>query len=122
MDLMEIATALVDGCRAGQETENLDRLYDTNAVSVEAADFGNGREAHGLDAIKAKHAYWNGMFEVLEGATSDPYPNGADQFAVRFQAKTKHRESGEVSEMDEIAVYHVANGKIVREEFFYPTG
>jgi len=28
-------------------------------------------------------------------------------------------ESGKVFDMKEVAIYHVANGKIAREEFFY---
>jgi ketosteroid isomerase-like protein len=58
-------------------------------------------------------------FEVLGSEVSDPYPHGDDRFAVRFRVKAKSKETGEVSEMDEIAVYHVADGRIVREEFFY---
>jgi hypothetical protein len=55
MTLQDIATALVDGCRTGTETANLDRLYASDAVSVEPVDHGNGRDAHGLGAIHAQH-------------------------------------------------------------------
>ncbi|KIT16633.1 nuclear transport factor 2 family protein [Jannaschia aquimarina] len=122
MTLNEIAAELVAGCREEREGENLDKLYAPDAVSVEAADFGQGREAQGIEAIKAKHAGWNAMFEVLDHSASDPMPHGDDRFAVIFEAKTKNRETGEVDEMKEVAVYHVYDGRIVREEFFYPTG
>ena len=103
--------------------ENLDKLYAPDAASVEAADpMGMGREVHGLDAIKGKHVWWDNTFEVTGGEISDPYPHGDDKFAVRFQVDTRHKETGEESSMDEIAIYHVADGKIVREEFFYPVG
>ena len=123
MTLNDIAAELVAGCREGRAAENLDKLYAADAVSVEAADpMGMGREAQGIDAIKGKHEWWENAFEVLESNVSDPYPHGDDQFAVRFSLKAKSKENGEVSDMDEIAVYHVADGKIVREEFFYPMG
>ncbi|MEM1064225.1 MAG: nuclear transport factor 2 family protein [Pseudomonadota bacterium] len=123
MNLKEIADELVAGCREGREAENLSKLYAADAVSVEAADpMGMGREAHGIDAIKGKHDWWESAFEVLEGNVSDPYPHGDDRFAVRFSMKAKSKETGDVSEMDELAVYHVAGGKIVREEFFYAMG
>lgn len=123
MTLNEIANELVAGCREGREAENLNKLYAADAVSVEGADpMGMGREAAGIAAIQGKHDWWNGAFDVLEASVSDPYPHGDDRFAVRFTVKAKSKENGEVSDMDEIGVYHVADGKIVREEFFYPMG
>ncbi|MDJ1007193.1 MAG: nuclear transport factor 2 family protein [Paracoccaceae bacterium] len=120
MELKDIANELVAGCREGREAENLGRLYADDAVSVEAADpMGMGRETKGIEGIRGKHDWWNNSFEVLEANVSDPYPHGDDRFAVRFTMKAKSKENGEVSDMDEIGIYHVADGKIVREEFFY---
>lgn len=121
MTLQEIANELVAGCREGREKENLEKLYATDAVSVEAADMGNGREAHGRDAIRAKHEYWENSMEMTGGTTSDPFPHGDDRFAVIFEAQGKDKSSGESFDMKEVAVYHVKDGKIVREEFFYAT-
>ena len=121
MDMREVAAELVAGCREGREDANLGKLYAPDAVSVEAVDWGDGREVHGVDSIRAKHAQWNEMFEVLDHSASDPMPHGDDRFAVIFGAKTKNRDSGEVEEMKEVGLYHVADGKIVREEFFYGT-
>ncbi|MEO1238155.1 MAG: nuclear transport factor 2 family protein [Pseudomonadota bacterium] len=122
MTLMEIANELVAGCREGRERENLDKLYAPDAVSVEAADMsGQGRETHGLDGIKGKHEWWDANNEMTGGSVSDPFPHGDDRFAVIFEAQGKDKSSGEAFEMKEVAVYHVAGGKIVREEFFYPT-
>ena len=58
----------------------------------------------------------------MEGDVSDPMPHGDDRFAVIFEVKTRNRESGEIQQMKEVGVYHVADDRIVREEFFYPTG
>lgn len=119
MTLKEIADELVSGCREGRELANLDRLYAPDAVSVEAADMGQGREVQGLPAIRAKHDWWAGAVEMLGGEVYGPYLHGDDRFAVRFTMKTRDRASGAVTEGEEVAVYHVAGGKIVREEFFY---
>ncbi|MEX0368993.1 MAG: SnoaL-like domain-containing protein [Tateyamaria sp.] len=121
MSLIDVANELVAGCREGRENENLDKLYAADAISVEAMDMGQGRETNGLDGIKGKHAWWDSTFEVLEANVSDPMPHGNDKFAVTFAVKAKNKETGEVSDMNEIAVYHVADDKIVREEFFYGT-
>ena len=119
MALQDIADKLVAACRAGNPEDHLDTLYAKDAVSVESLDNGMGREAKGLDAIRGKHAWWAENFEVLDAHVSDPYPHGEDRFAVIFEMKAKHKPSGEVSDMKEVAVYHVADDKIVREEFFY---
>ncbi len=119
MTLNEIAQELVAGCRENRAHENLDALYAADAVSVEAIDNGMGREAQGIEAIRGKHAWWDATFEVMGGQISDPMPHGDDRFAVIFEMTAKHKESGEVSDMKEVALYTVGDGKIVREEFFY---
>lgn len=119
MTLKNIADKLVDGCKSGQELANLPTLYDANAVSVEAADYtGHGREITGLDAIRGKHAWWNDSFEVHSADVEGPFLHGDDRFAVIFQIDATEKASGQRMPMKEVAIYHVANGKIVREEFF----
>lgn len=120
MELKEIAEALVAGCRNGQANANLEKLYAPDAVSVEAVDMqGQGRETPGLDGIRGKHEWWENAMEVSGGSVSDPMIHGEDRFAVIFEVQGKEKESGKAFDMKEIAVYHVENGKIVREEFFY---
>lgn len=120
MALKDVAEALVRGCREGRERENLDRLYAPDAVSVEAADMGRGRESRGLDAIRAKHDWWESAYEVKGGSVEGPFPHGEDRFAVIFDMQVAERGGGgEARAMKEIGVYHVAGDRIVREEFFY---
>ncbi|QYX55336.1 nuclear transport factor 2 family protein [Roseovarius sp. SCSIO 43702] len=119
MSMMDTAKALVAGCREGREAENLERLYAPDAISVEAADMGRGREVRGLDAIRAKHDWWEASMEVLEAETSDPLPHGDDRFAVIFRVTAREKETGKTWDMEEVGVYTVADDRIVREEFFY---
>ena len=57
---------------------------------------------------------------VHDAQVSDPYPHGEDKFAVRFVMDITSKAMGDQrGTMDEIAVYTVADGKIVREEFYY---
>ncbi|MGS4946885.1 SnoaL-like domain-containing protein [Meridianimarinicoccus sp. RP-17] len=117
MTLSEIAQALVDGCRAGTEEANLERLYAPEAVSVEAQDTGNGRVAEGLDAIRAKHAWWAENATVHAAEVEGPFNHGDDRFAVIFRIDATL--FGERTRMAEVAIYTVADGRIVREEFYY---
>lgn len=119
MDMMSVANELVAGCRESRAKENLDKIYAPDAVSVEAVDMGQGRETKGLDGIKAKHDWWEGAMEMLEAEVKGPMPHGDDRFAVIFRSKVKERASGTVFDMEEVGVYTVKDGKIVREEFFY---
>lgn len=119
MTLDEVAKELVAGCRENRTWENLDRLYAPDAVSVEAMDMGGGRESQGLAAIKGKHEWWENTMEFLGGEVEGPFPFPPDRFAVYFTMKTRNKQTGEVGEGKEVGVYHVRDGRIVREEFYY---
>lgn len=123
MDLNTIANELVAGCLARREDENLDRLYSPEAVSVEAMSM-NGMDptSRGLDAIKGKHQWWNASFDVHSVSVEGPFLHGDDRFAVIFETDVTQKETGQKITGREVAVYHVADGKIVREEFFYTGG
>ena len=111
-------------CRPGAQPDGpgvgQDVAVPVDAVSVEAQDFMDmGRETHGRDAIRGKHEWWEGAHEVSGASVSDPMPHGEDRFAVIFEVQGTVKETGEAFDMREVGVYHVADGKIVREEFFY---
>ncbi|MEO1252551.1 MAG: nuclear transport factor 2 family protein [Pseudomonadota bacterium] len=121
-ELMTVGSKLVEHCRNGTEAQALQELYAKNAVSVEAADpMDMGLETKGRDAIKAKHDWWYGAFEVHSSEAQGPFFHGDNKFGVIFDADITEKESGERSQMKELGVYTVEGGKIVREEFFYGT-
>ena len=119
MTLSEVANELVAGCREGRARANLQNLYATDAVSVESVDMGNGREAHGLAAIDGKHQWWEDNHDVTGGNVQGPYMHGDDKFAVFFTVAGTSKADGKPFTMAEVGIYHVKDGKIVREEFFY---
>jgi ketosteroid isomerase-like protein len=119
MTLKDIANALVAGCRKNRTRENLDKLYSPDAVSVEPTDMGGGREAAGLAAIHGKHDWWEASFDVPALTVEGPFLHGDDRFAVVFDMETVNKASGERRKDREVGIYHVKDGKIVREEFFY---
>lgn len=92
-------------------------FWATDIVSLEP---GEGETAHveGHEGLLAKHAWWNANTDVHAVTTEGPYVFG-DQFALRFTMDvTIH---GERSQMAEIGVYTVKDGKIAEERFFYAT-
>lgn len=119
MDLKTMADTLVTACRTQQEASLLADHYHPDAVSVEAADFsGMGRETKGLEGIRGKHAWWDANFEVHGGEVGGPFLHGDDKFAVTFTMECTEKATGERMDMKEVAIYTVADGKIVREEFY----
>ena len=118
MTLKAIADELVAGCREDRARENLDKLYAPDAVSVEPTYMGGGRETVGLAGIHGKHDWWEATFEVPALTVEGPFLHGDDRFAVIFEMETVNKASGERGTAREVGVYHVRDGKIVREEFF----
>jgi SnoaL-like domain len=119
VNLNDIAQELVAGCREGRAKENLGNLYAADAQSVEAADMGNGTTVTGIAAIGGKHDWWENAMTVHSQTVGGPFMHGEDRFAVTFDVDFTDKATGKRDTMKEVAVYHVANGKIVREEFFY---
>ncbi|HVV48191.1 MAG TPA: nuclear transport factor 2 family protein [Polyangia bacterium] len=121
MATKEISKRYVELCKAGKSEACLDELYAKDAVSVEATAMpGMDRVTKGLDAIRAKGQAWGKDNVVHSAEVSGPYPN-EDRFAVRFTYEVTNKPSGRRMKMDEVGLFTVENGKITREEFFYPT-
>jgi len=122
MKTMDIAKQLVSLCSQGKNLEALDTLYSNDVVSVEAAAMpGMGRVATGLAAVKAKNAWWIDNHEVHSASICGPWPHD-ERFVVGFKIDVTNKLSGQRMQMEEVGLYTVADGKIVREEFFYDMG
>ena len=122
--LVATGTALVEHCNAGTESEALDTLYSPDCVSVEALampDSPMGREAEGLDAIRAKHEWWYANNEVHSSSAEGPFFFGDDTFHMIFEMDVTDKTSGQRMQMKEVGRYTIdGEGRIVREEFAYP--
>lgn len=118
----EIGKKYVALCKDGNHEEILKTLFAKDTVSVEAgAPPGQDRTVKGLDAIRAKGKWWSDNHTVHKAEHSGPYPND-DRFAVRFTYDVTNKGSGQRFTMDEVGLFTVKDGKIVREEFFYSMG
>ena len=95
-------------------------LFADNAVSIEpahAAAMGMGN-AEGMDAIRKKGEAFNQMVEEMHGGYSSEPVIAGNHFAVGMGMDVTMKGMGR-SKMDEIAVYEVKDGKIVKEQFFF---
>jgi hypothetical protein len=118
-DTATVARELVSLCNQGRNFDAIDRFYSPDIVSIEA--MGNEEmpiEQRGIDAIRGKNQWWVDNNEVHSAKATGPFI-GDGQFAVRFDYETTFKPTGQRQDMTEMALYDVADGKIVREQFFY---
>jgi hypothetical protein len=125
MSTMDVATRLVELCKAGDFETAINTLYADDVVSVEASvPPGQPPEAaisHGLAAVQAKGEWWRDNHIVHSSSVNGPWPNG-DRFIVGFDFEVTFKPSGQRFPMQEMGLYTVKDGKIVHEEFFYAMG
>lgn len=119
MTTQEVASTLVKLCSTGKMEEALKTLYSPDIVSMEAgAPPGQSRESKGIAAVEAKSHFWMTNHEIHSFIVEGPLVAGA-HFAVVFKMDVTFKPQSRRFQMEEVAVYKVADGQIVYEEFFY---
>ncbi len=124
MTAQAIGQQLVSLCKAGKGMEAIDTLYADDVVSIEAQDMGEmPARMEGLEAIRGKNQWWYENHEVHSMGVSGPFcGHRTDQFAVEFELDVTSKQTGERSQMREVALYTTKDGKISQEEFLYLMG
>lgn len=117
MTTSDVARKLVEFCRHGQFENALKELYSPEIVSVEP-DGAPVKEVRGLEGVIQKGQNFNSMVEAFHGMeVSDPVV--ADQFFSCSMKMDVTFKGAPRTTMEEICLYQVDNGKIIREEFFF---
>ena len=120
MNTNELAHDFAAMLKNNQSDQAAAKFNADNIVSYEAMD-GPMSVCQGKEAVQKKSEWWAANHEVHNFTTEGPFVNG-DQFALRFHVDVTAKESGKRIKMDEIGLYHVENGKIVSERFFFGFG
>ena len=119
MTTQEVADSLVKLCASGKFEEAMKTLYSPDIVSMEAgAPPGQSREAKGIAAVMKKGEWWAANHEVHSATVEGPLVAGS-HFSVVFRMDVTFKPQSRRFNLEEVAVYKVADGKIVYEEFFY---
>lgn len=113
----EIGADLVAMFNRGEFKEIEEKWWSPAIVSVE----GMGMAWSGREAVEGKNTAWMEANEIVGASAEGPYV-GASGFAVKFRMRVRERATGKSTEMQEVGVYTVMDGKIVREEFMYGQG
>ena len=120
MTVQEVAERLVLLCREGKNVDAINELYDDDIVSHEPKG-SPVKEKIGKDAVlDATNRWLESVGELHNAYISNPIVAG-DFFACTMKLDATYKEHGR-NIMDELCVFQVNDGKIVKEQFFYHTG
>jgi hypothetical protein len=120
MTTPEVANRFNELGQTGQYDKIQDELYAENAVSIEPekAEKMGMSSVEGLAAIREKGKVFNSMVEEMHGGYSTEPVVAGDHFCLAMGMDVTFKNFGR-TKIDEIAVYEVKDGKIVKEQFFY---
>jgi len=118
MTTQDVANRLHQLFNEGKWNEAQEELFSEDAESIEPPKSMGIKSVKGLDAIKEKGKQFNEMVEEMHGGyVSDPVVAG-NHIAFGMGIDATYKGMGR-QKMDEIALYEVKDGKIVKEQFFY---
>ena len=120
MNTEQVAERLVELCRQGKYTQAHEELFAQDAVNIEMEGMPEGPMggAQGLDAIMQKGRAFEEMLEAVHSSEVSEPAIAGDWFSVAAVMDATMQGRGRVT-MREVCVYHVRDGKIDREQFFY---
>ena len=118
MEIQEIADKLVALCREGKNEEAYKTLF---AEDASAHDHGNPNAPIriGLSSLLEGHHHFQGMIKELHNSVvNDPTIISPHYFACGMGIDFT-RQDGVRHVINELCVYEVRDGKIVKEIFYY---
>ena len=116
----EIAYQIKNNTQNGDFNANYDNFYadDVVAYEPEGNAFGVVRELKGRNAIAERANGFHQMIDqVLSRTTSEPLIAG-EYFTFHLRQEFMLKGIG-YFQLDELCLFRVKDGKIVREEYFY---
>ena len=118
MTTKDVANRLHELFNEGKWQQAQEELFANDAESVEPPKSQGMQSVKGIDAIRKKGQQFNDMVEEMHGGyVSDPIVAG-NYVAFAMGMDCTYKGMGR-QKMDEIAIYEVRDGKIVKEQFFY---
>jgi hypothetical protein len=117
MTIQEVAAKLVEYCKKGDFEGAQKELLTADAAGIEPVG-ANMPSVTGRDAIIEKGHQFQGMLEAVHGITVSEPSIAGEYFSIALLMDVTMKGMGRLN-MDELIVYHVKDGKIVSEQYFY---
>lgn len=114
----EVANRLTKLFKENKWSEAQDELFSHDAKSVEPPHSQGLQSVEGLDNIKKKGEIFNSMVEEVHGGWAGEPIVAGNHIAVAMGMDVTMKGQGRMK-MEEIVVYEVKDGKIIKEQFFY---
>ena len=118
MTTKEIAARFDELTQSGQWQKIQEELFSQDAESIEPAHAQGMQTVKGMDAIIQKGINFQSSIEEMHGGYCTPAVVGGNFFSVAMGMDVTVKGMGRMN-MEEIALYEVKDGKIVKEQFFY---
>jgi hypothetical protein len=118
MTTQEIAARLTALCKEGKYEQAQKELYADDAKSIEPVHSQGLQTVEGLENIIKKGDLFQSMVEEMHGGYVSDAVVGGNYISLAMGMDVTMKGMGR-TQMDEIVVYKVKDGKIVQEEFFY---
>jgi ketosteroid isomerase-like protein len=118
MTTQDVANRFNELAATGQWDAIQEELYADDAISIEPPHSQGLQTVSGKAAIREKGHQFQQMIEAMHGGYSKEPVVAGNHFAVAMGMDVTMKGMGRM-QMDEVAVYEVKDGKIVKEQFFY---
>jgi len=119
MTVQDVANRLVQLCREAKNLDAVNELYDDDIVSLEPEGSPVKKKTGKKEVLDANNRWFDSVDEIHSVAVSAPLLS-ENTFACTMKIDASYKEHGRMT-MDELCVYEVKDGKIIKEQFFYNT-
>lgn len=118
MTTQEVAERFVALMRENKSSQIHEELFSEDIESVEPEGM-PGAYVKGMEGIKEKTKQWEAMVETMHsGEVGDPIV-ADNHFACAMKYRCTFKGAPGPTDMEEICLYTVEEGKIIREAYFY---
>ncbi len=119
MTTQEVADRYNELTQSGKWQEIQDELYSQDIVSIEPEHAKMFKQVvSGIDAIKQKGKEFNEMIAEMHGGYCKEPVVAGTHFSVAMGMDVTLKDGSRMN-MEEICVFEVVDGKIVKEQFFF---
>lgn len=118
MSTQEVANRMSELFKENNWGQVQDELYAEDCESIEPPHAPGLKTVRGMAAIKQKGREFNEMIEEMHSGWVSDLLVGGNYITCAMGLDVTMKGMGRIK-MDEVCVYEVKNGKVVKEQFFF---